>query len=222
MHPQLESFLERPTSHKAGFWVVSLGLIFGAFWQFMYSGALEERDQLSTKVEGLQTKVAQETRVAKDLPRFRAEVADLEGKLLVALKELPNAREIPELLSSISGLARDSGLEVTLFQPKPEVPKDFYAEVPVTINAEGTYHQLVTFFDEVGHLTRVVNVSEIAAWQPFYKDTSTIKELADYVTGAMPMRATAVATTFRYLDESERVAAESKVDEDKKKRRRAK
>jgi len=221
MHPTIENFLERPTSHKVGAWIGILLLIFGVFWQFYYSSALEELEGLQTKVETLQNKVAQETRIAKDLPRFRAEVKELEMKLEVALKELPNAREIPELLSSISGLARDSGLEVTLFQPKPEIPKDFYAEVPVVINAEGTYHQLVTFFDEVGHMTRVVNLSDIAAWQPFFKDTSTIKELADYLTGAMPMRATAVATTFRYLDESERVATASKVDEDKKKRRRS-
>ena len=216
----LERFLERPTGQKLGIFGAIIVLLAGLFWQFLYSPLSTEREELGSKVDGLRSKVIQETRIANDLPRFRAAVRDLEEKFKIALRELPEKREIPELLQSISGLARDAGLEVTLFQPKPEVPKDFYAEVPVAINVEGTYHQLLTFFDEVGHLTRVVNLSEIASWQPFFRDTGMIKELADYVTGAMPIRASATATTFRYLDESERVEAQSKEDDDKKRRRR--
>lgn len=205
MNEFIDKVMERPLSHRIGFWVLSLALLTFIFWQYFYSSKSEELGKLREKVDTLQTQISQEQRLARNLPKVREEVKELDVKLKFALQELPDAREIPDLLSSISDLAMDSGLEVSLFKPKSENFKDFYAEVPVSVSVEGTFHQVVTFFDEVGHLPRIVNINSITVRDPKVTE-SEVKVVVD-----------CLATTFRYLEEEERVKRQQS---DKKKRRR--
>ena len=205
MHAIVENFLERPTSHKVAFWVGSILLVTFIFWQYFYSAALTEEDELSNKVQALTTEIATEKRLARDLGKFREQVKELDIKLKQALQELPDTREIPDFLRSISDLAREVGLEVPLFRPMPEVRKEFYAEVPVAISVEGTFHQVATFFDEVGRLPRIVNIAGITVREPKIGEDRIL------------VKADCSATTFRYLDESERIEA---VATDPKKRRK--
>jgi type IV pilus assembly protein PilO len=162
------------------------------FWQYSYKGKSAELESLTTKVEELNSQIISEQRLARNLPQVRELVKELEVKLKIALTELPDEREIPDLLASISKLAKDAGLEVSLFQPKPENVREFYAEVPVAITVNGTYHQVATFFDEVGRLSRIVNINQIKVSSPVITEAR------------ISVRTDCTATTFRYLDESER------------------
>lgn len=208
MNPAIESFLERPTSHKVGFWLVSLLVLWGISWQYILKTPFEERDTLSVAIEDLHVKIQEQRRIARDLPRYREEVTHFDKKLELALLELPDKKEIPDLLTSISTLAVDTGLEVLKFSPKNETVLDFYAKVPVAIELEGSFHQLATFFDEVGNLSRIVNINAISV------DIITETKEEVYI------RATCTATTFRYLTEDERKQAQKK-GKQKGKRRKA-
>ena len=205
MNPVLETILNRPASHKIGIWVASIGLVGFLFWQYVYSAAATERGELTEKVDSLQTQIAHERRLVRNKDKIMKEVEELDVKLKFALQELPDEREIPDLLSSISNLARDAGLEVNLFRPRGEVRREFYAEVPVAITVEGTFHQVATFFDDVGQLSRVVNIDQITMGKPAIKGENVI------------VNSSCVATTFRYLDEDERIGSE---DEAGRRRRR--
>jgi type IV pilus assembly protein PilO len=79
-----------------------------------------------------------------------------------AMTALPEKEEIPSLLTSISRSGQDVGLEFLLFEPKLEVRKDFYAEIPVSIEVNGGYHDLAIFFDKVARLNRIVNIKNIS------------------------------------------------------------
>ncbi len=206
MHAALENIIERPLSHKIAFWVGSLLFFTYMFWQFFYKEKVEEQTKLETKIEELNTKIAQEKRIARDLKRIRAEVKVLEVKLKIALQELPDKKEIPDLLEQVSTLARKAGLEVGLFKPSPEEFRDFYARVPVSVVVEGSFHQVASFFDEVGHLNRIVNIDNIVLREP--KITEQL----------ITLKADCTATTFRYLEESERI--KSPTEDAQKKRRR--
>lgn len=207
MHPFLERQLERPASHKAAFWILSLAVIIFLFWQYSYSAKLQENSDLNERVESLTTQINHERRLAQNLPKFREEVRELDIKLQRVLQELPDKREIPELLASVSNLAREAGLEVNSFRPVAEQLKEFYAQVPVEISVEGTFHQVATFLDEVGRMSRIVNINAIALRDPHITpDKITVKS-------------DCVATTFRYLDESERAAAPEKGDTTKRRRK---
>ena len=207
MNPAIENFLERPLSHRLAALFGSVIFVGFVFWTYMYSGALEEYDKLQADVEQLDVQKSNELRISRNLGKFRDEVRALDVKLKFVLQELPDKREIPDLLTSISNLARDAGLEINLFKPRPEALRDFYAEVPVEIAVTGSYHQVATFFDEVGQLSRIVNINHIAVHEP--------KTTEDKVT----IKSDCVATTFRYLDESERIAVQN-ADKDKKRKRK--
>lgn len=197
MNPYIEKFMERPKSHKIAFWIASIVFVTFIFWQYFYAGLSERHTKLEEDLVSKQTEKVNEQRLANDLPRVREVVKDLEAKLKEAISQLPDKKEIPDLLQSISDLAVDAGLEISLFKPRPEVFKDFYAEVPVSVSVEGTYHQIATFFDEVGRLQRIVNISEIGMKEPRVEKGSPL----------VKSKTSCTATTFRYLDESERIKA---------------
>ncbi|MBI5896906.1 MAG: type 4a pilus biogenesis protein PilO, partial [Desulfobacterales bacterium] len=98
-------------------------------------------------------------------------------------RAFPGKEEIPSLLAGISQAGKEAGLEFMLFQPKPEVPKDFYAEIPVDINVSGNYHQVAIFFDKVANLPRIVNVRDVKMAPLSQKDeTSSLTTSCQAVT----------------------------------------
>lgn len=207
MHPVVQNFLDRPASHKIIAWILLVAVICGVFWFSLYSSLDEEHSQLTEKLEQLNVDITAEQRLVRNLPQFRKDFKELEAKLAVVLRELPNKGEIAELLDSISGLAQGAGLGVSLFQPVGERVQGFYAEVPVKIAVEGTFHQIATFFDEVGKLQRIVNINDITLGAP--------QVSPERVT----IKAECVATTFRYLDENERMKAPDDAEAQKRRRR---
>jgi type IV pilus assembly protein PilO len=86
---------------------------------------------------------------------------EAEAQFKTAMKALPERQEIPSLLTSISRSGQDVGLNFSLFAPKPDVPREFYAEIPVEIKATGGYHDLAVFFDKVARLPRIVNIKSL-------------------------------------------------------------
>ena len=210
MHPIIENILERPLSHKVAIWIGSHAIVLACFWSLSLGGLLTERDEISSRIEGLNAEIANERRLARNLEKFRREVSELDQKLEVVLRQLPDQREIPDFLISIERKARESGLEdVSSFKPAGERFKEFYAEVPVPISVLGTYHEVATFFDEVGRLPRIVNVGDIALSQPSVREDG------------VRIKAECTLTTFRYLSEEERarLAAAAKSEGTKKRRR---
>lgn len=153
----------------------------------------------TTRTQGLRARIDEmlEERDRKQLETARMadreqEVAELDRQLKMAITRLPDEKEIPELLSSISSLGRDSGLDILVFRQKPEGFEEFYAEVPVDMQVRGTYHQVASFFDEVAKLDRIVNVSNIVLRDPKVVDDDLLLE------------ANSTVTTFRFLSDNER------------------
>ncbi|MEE8575453.1 MAG: type 4a pilus biogenesis protein PilO, partial [Thermodesulfobacteriota bacterium] len=126
--------------------------------------------------------------IAQDIKRFQEEKTDLQEKLDLALAQLPNEKEIPDLIDSISDAVKDVGLKTFLFQPKGERPKGFYAEVPVNMEVEGSYESLYEFTDRIGKLPRIVNIGNISI------------ELTGKQKRSSPvLKSKFVVTTFRFI-----------------------
>src|SRR5438132_136516 len=127
------------------------------YWNFSYSPNSAALNERRARLEELETQQATKTRQIAQLEVLRQKVKELDAKLREALAQLPDQKEIPELLSTVSSLARESGLEILLFRQRPEVLQDFYTEVPVEMLMKGTYAQLTEFFSRVAQLNRIVN-----------------------------------------------------------------
>ena len=208
MNEKLEEILELPTPKKVGIAVGAVLIIVAGFWIFGFNGLRGDLSDLDEQIGQLQSEIAEKSGMVQNLEKYEAEVDRLDIELKKAVAELPDKEEIHLLLAKISDKARDAGLEIKLFKPGNETKKDFYAEVPVEIEVDGTFHQVATFFDEVGHLERLVNLSNFNLAEPSIGDEGAA------------LKTKVLATTFRFLDESERVNTQE--EEKSKKRRGAK
>lgn len=192
----IDNFMSRSKGQRIGMIAGSIAFLIFIYWQYFFKSVSEELAKEKEKIENLQTQITTQNRLIRNLPRVKAEVKELDIALKKAKMELPDAREIPELLASVSDLATNAGLEVSLFKPRPENIREFYAEVPVAVAIRGSYHQVATFFDEVGQLDRIVNINGIGLGNPKVGDIS------------IDLQADCIATTFRYLEEEERLRYE--------------
>lgn len=141
--------------------VLVFGLMIGASVYFLYMPKHQEIDRLTSEYESLERELADAKQRASQLNRYKAEVKEVEAQFEVAKRALPESEEIPSLLTSVSHSGQDSGLEFLLFRPESDVKRGFYAEIPVSIEVTGRYHQAAAFFDKVSRLPRIVNIKDI-------------------------------------------------------------
>ena len=137
-------------------------VLVGAFVYFSYMPKLKEIGKLKVKQNELQKKLQTAKKNAAQLDYYRARMREAETKFKIAKRALPDKKEIPTLIDGISQAAQDAGLDILVFTPKPEVRKEFYAQVPISIKVSGDYHNVAVFFDMVAGLPRIVNVTDIA------------------------------------------------------------
>jgi type IV pilus assembly protein PilO len=136
-------------------------LLVGPFVYFSFLPKISNITALKKEHTTLETRLATAKAKANRLKYFQAKLKDAELEFKIVMKKLPEKKEIPALLSSVSQSGRDAGLEFLLFQPEPEQNKDFYAEIPVSIKVTGNYHNVALFFDKVARLSRIVNIDNI-------------------------------------------------------------
>ncbi|MDY6973625.1 MAG: type 4a pilus biogenesis protein PilO [Thermodesulfobacteriota bacterium] len=136
----------------------TLAVLGGIFISLVYIPKMEQIEKVSKEINGLRLKINQAKIKTRDLAKFEAEEAEVDAQFQMALELLPKEREIPSLLRNITQLGIDSNLEFHLFSPKKEIPRDFYIEIPVSIQVTGRYHDVAIFFDKVGRMKRIVNI----------------------------------------------------------------
>lgn len=127
-------------------------------------------------------------RKAANYDAYKAQLAQMEQSFGTMLRQLPGETEIPSLIVDISQTGLAAGLQERLFQPRPEIPKDFYAEKPITISLSGGYHEIANFVSGIAALPRIVTLHDIniSASNPQEYDELTLS---------------VTAKTYRYLEE---------------------
>ena len=203
MNDLLDRILNLPKQQKIGLLAVVILLLLVFDYMFVYSSYSFQIANLEQDVIGARKERDKKRAIIADKPQLLAKLDTLNGMLKEAMAQLPDRKEIPDLLTNISNRAREVGLEVLLFRPRPEVMQEFYAEVPVDVVVRGRFHDAVGFFDEVGRLSRLVNLNNIEMKNP---------KLAGE---QMSLDTSTLMTAFRFLDEAERakVAAEKAAKE---------
>jgi type IV pilus assembly protein PilO len=197
----LTHILRLPRQQKIGVLagLVVFLLVIGYF--YVYLPGDDQVTKLAEEMTAVRADRDKKKALSVNLPKLQKELQEWDAKLKAAVAQLPDRKEIPDLLSSLSTKAREAGLEILLFRPRAENFQEFYAEIPVDIVVRGGFFNAVTFFDEVGKLNRLVNIDNI--------DLKNPKVGGDQVA----LEISTLATTYRFLDEAER----KKVAEEKAK-----
>ncbi len=173
----LDAIAKAPMAAKAGV-VAALVILLTALNYFVFSiptfgSSISDTEQriarTVTEQKRLDNDLIEKTAIANNLNQFRREKELLEQRLQEALAELPEEKRIDELLQLFQERARKAGLEISSIEPQAEVNEGFYARVPINMTVTGNFHEIVTFFDSLARLTRIVNVNNILLDTP--KDT---------------------------------------------------
>jgi len=187
---QLDQIAKLPKPVRQALAPVAALLVVGVYLYLVFFPASAEVDRYKAQARQKQIELAKAESVAENLPAFEKELENLEAELKVALRQLPDSKEIPGLLTDISTLGKNAGLDIKKFKPNHEIARGFYAEVPLEISFTGTFHQTVAFFDLVAKLPRIVNVGELK----MEIDRESSEETVLRVSGK--------ATTFRFIDQN--------------------
>lgn len=152
--------------YKVIIWAAAMLLPMVAFLIFYYFPKNDQIIALEKSKVTLQREIAEAKARANELDKHKAEMAQTEHLFQEASVLLPQKKEIPSLLINISSLGTGAGLDFVSFQPKAEIAKEFYAEIPVDISVRGPYHNVGNFLYQVSKLDRIVSVSNISLGTP--------------------------------------------------------
>ena len=190
-----------PIAPKVGVLMLALLAILGAGYWFDWSGQMEQIDAEKAKEQELKQTFVVKKKEALDLPAYRKQLEDIEKQFGALLKQLPGKSEIDALLTDINQAGLGRGLQFELFKPAvEETVREFYAELPITIRITGNYHDIGAFASDVGKLSRIVTLNDIALTAN--KDNTLVMD--------------ATAKTFRYLDDEEIASQRKAAQKDKK------
>lgn len=201
----MEKLAPLPRAQRMAIYGLVCVLIMALFYTLVWSSGSEELAGLETKITEQTAKRDEVKRRAANRAESERELEELTEALKKALRELPNDREIPELLKRISTAGKKAGLEMRKFQPLPEVAMSYYAEVPVSLEITGSYHEVAVFFDALSKLGRIVSVQDIKLDKP--------EERA----GKVFLNVAGKAVTYRFLTEEE--IAKKKADDEARKKK---
>jgi type IV pilus assembly protein PilO len=195
-HLEPDNIGNAPVSIKVGVFVALFVMIIGAG---IYFDTLPQLDVLEThqmKEVELKDEFKIKAGQAAKLELYKIQLAEMRVSFGALLRQLPEKTEVESLLVDVSQTALASGLEIRRFKPSPEQKKDFYAELPITLEVSGSFHQFATFISGIAALTRIVTIDDLKL-EPAQK--SSDKEID--ISGRLKMSAT--AKTYRYLKENE-------------------
>jgi len=172
--------------------LVLIGIIFVAvlglgYW-FDTQSQLDDLKRAQTKERELKRVFEHKAAKAANLKAYEKQLADMRRSFGAMLRQLPNKTEVADLLVDVSQTGLASGLEFELFKPQKEIPKDFYAELPISIRVHGDYHEFGAFVSGVAALPRIVTIHDIKI--------SPVKDK----NSKYPLVMNLTAKTYRYLE----------------------
>ena len=194
-HLEPDNIGNAPKSIKIGVCAVIFLIIIAAGLWFDTQEQLKLLERHEKKEVELKAEFEVKADQAAKLELYKEQLAEMRASFGALLRQLPEKTDVESLLVDVSQTGLASGLEVKKFRPSAEEKKGFYAELPISLEVSGSFHQLATFISGIAALPRIVTISEMKL-EPFDE-----KEREESNSGKLKM--SAIAKTYRYLQEDE-------------------
>jgi len=207
---KMDAIYKLPTSKKVVILVVLICVVIGLYAYAFFIPQQNELSALKGELNNLARELNESKAIEKEFEKYKEQVKKLDAEFMNALTQLPNEKEIPEILRNISALGKESKLNFTLFRPKPEEPQQFYARVPIELVFLGNYHNTGIFFDRVSKLPRIINVVNFNMVRA--RDQDKGKGEAELL-----VRTSCLVNTYRFIEKrAEETKSEEQKGEEKK------
>ncbi len=187
----LDTILKLPMPQKLGIVIGCALLLVGGYWLGPYRNIMKRIQAKESRLADITREVNNKKTIVKDWDKFKEELAKMNEDLQTVVAKLPDQKEIPKLLKSITNMSREAGLDVLLFKPQGEQPGQYYSRVPVELKFIGSYHQIGRFFYYVATLDRIVNI-----------ESFSIKDAQIKGSEEILLNTSCTATTYRYLEKT--------------------
>lgn len=179
---------------KYGFLAIVFISIIGAGIYFDTTKQLESLEKVEQKETTLKSEFTVKADQAAKLDLYKEQLAEMQASFQAILRQLPEKTDVESLLVDVSQTALANGLEIKKFKPSAEEKKGFYAELPISLEVSGTYHDLASFISGVAALPRIVTMHDLKLEQ---------KKGTKDKPASGKLKMTATAKTYRYLREDE-------------------
>jgi type IV pilus assembly protein PilO len=170
--------------------LVFVAVTFAGIWFTIVKDKAPLLQRAEAEEQELRVTFENKQRKAANYDAYKTQLAQIEQSFGTMLRQLPGETEIPSLIVDISQTGLAAGLQEKLFQPQPEIPKDFYAEKPIKIRLSGGYHEMANFVSGIASLPRIVTLHDI---------NITPEEKGEYDWLSLEV----TAQTYRYIEEAE-------------------
>ena len=164
--------------------LLCVGVAVGWYY-FNTEEQLLDLETAEKKEQTLRSEFESKQAKAVNLEKYKKQLEEMRQSFGAMLRQLPNRTEVADLLVDVSQTGLASGLEFELFDPQDEVPREFYAELPIKLQVFGDYHELGSFISGLAALPRIVTIHDVT--------------VSPRSGNLLVMSAT--AKTYRYLEE---------------------
>jgi len=164
----------------------------GANYYFIVMPVEDKIKKQSSQKKQLEKTLVEKQKVPENLRKLQEEMVQLESGFKLALEELPDEKDIDELLWQLSEVARRAGLYIAQIEPLREVPVGFFSKIPVRMTVRGNFQEMSLFFQKISQMRRIVNVSNM-------KLSKVSLSKSDASGSSHTLKADFLANTFRFL-----------------------
>lgn len=156
----LDNIGEWPKAVKVIVCIILAALVLYFSFKFLVESEITAYEQAQQKEVELRQTYKSKYAVASRLEIYKQQMVEMEEKFAQLLKKLPTSNETPGLLDDLSYVGTTSGLVFVKIGWLPEIKKEFYTELPITIKVEGSYHEFGEFVGKVAQLPRIISLHD--------------------------------------------------------------
>jgi type IV pilus assembly protein PilO len=178
---------------------VKVGILFGlaivvtaTSYFLLIQPEMEQLESTRQQLEAARGTLAEKQLIADNLNERRRDMDRLEQQLQEALIQLPERKDIEELVAQLSDVGKKSGLVISRIVPGTESNRTFFSEIPIGVSVTGNYHEIALFLQEIAKLRRIVNISNLKLTSPVLHNDKVV------------LSSTFVATTFRFTEKGQK------------------
>lgn len=157
----MAKFSEMPKAAQLGAVVFLLAAVSAALYFLVYKSIGDQNRASLIKLKGKQKDVETLRPFEKNLPEMDRQIASLKQQLEIQKHIVPDEKEADEFIRMLQNTATSAGIEVRRYKADHVAAREFYTEVPFDLELDGSYYSMVSFFDKLAKLERIINVANL-------------------------------------------------------------